>query len=735
MAKIGEEINSLIRQLMSLSIAIFFCSSMVLASTWIKSYRGLNRDFAFSIAYKGHGGCVVAGKTDSFGAGDFDFWVLKTAENGSVIWEKAYGGMDYEAAYSIEGTADGGYIVAGLTKSFGAGVIDIWILKLKSDGSIEWQNAYGGIYPDDISSIQQTDDGGYIAAGKTRSFGEGEYDGWILKLYPDGTIQWQKTFGGPYKDEILSIQQTRDRGFIAAGYISSSNNLVGSADLWVLKLDNNGSVEWQNAYGGSRDECAFSIQQTDDGGFIAAGKTASFDPKSSGIWQGTCGFLDYACFDSWVLKLDANGLIEWQKRYFHDSHDEASSIQQTDDGGYIVAGTILPHGTEHHGILFFKLNRDGELEWQREFHIDDDFFGGYIKQTSDGGYILAGYNSTQVTNGAIWVLKINSEGYVMDCHFIEEIRLNTENTDVIGTRTTASISNTSITPYQITVSPSVTDTNAMVETKCLHSTYPAVTVYDATFCEVHPNHLICTIKELLEKASLSCIGCSFSDHEHPDGARNPEYIENIYKELMLLFMPEDVIKKNRVSIKRLETLFAKAPTGFNYNKKIKASLMKKFRDSKEIDPRLLEILIEALNALELDFGIPTIPTIKVKAGKYSAVDFGGVAWVAFRNQKKSGEASLNIASGMPAPLHGFRPGWPNASYHFKFTGELAENGYADISFYIGGINFIGHLSDLCVFQWDGKSYKDITTNVDLKKKVITGRTDKLSTYVIVTAEH
>lgn len=144
------------------------------------------------------------------------------------------------------------------------------------------------------------------------------------------------------------------------------------------------------------------------------------------------------------------------------------------------------------------------------------------------------------------------------------------------------------------------------------------------------------------------------------------------------------------------------------------------------------MLAQVMNAMELDLSVPSIPTMKVRAGKYSAVDFRGVAWAAFRNLKGTGEVSLAIRDGLPASARGFMPAWPIASYDFAFTGTLAKDGYIDISFYIGGMNFAGKLSELRVFEWNGKSYKDIMTNVDLRRGIITGRTNKLATYVIMS---
>jgi hypothetical protein len=182
----------------------------------------------------------------------------------------------------------------------------------------------------------------------------------------------------------------------------------------------------------------------------------------------------------------------------------------------------------------------------------------------------------------------------------------------------------------------------------------------------------------------------------------------------------------------------KIPTGHYYTekqKKLTKESLNKLMSSQKVTPQLLGNLITTINASELDLAVPSLTPIKVAAGKYSAVDFQGVAWAAFKNLKKPGVVSLKIEAGLPAYVRGFTPGWPTASYKLDFTGTLAEDGYIDISFYIGGINFVGRYSELSIFEWDGKSYKNITTGVDLKRNVITGRTNKLTTYVIMNPEH
>jgi len=217
--------------------------------------------------------------TDSDGDGhlcETNEWTNPQRAFPSSHFAMTYGGPGDETAFSVQQTSDGGYIVAGETTSFGAGWLpDFWILKLDENGNVRWQRRYGGTGEDAAASVHQTFDGGYVVAGLTGSFGAGDLDMWVLKLDPEGSIEWQKTYGGGFQDFAISVQQTSDGGYIAGGRTFSFG--AGLADLWVLKLDTVGNIEWEKRYGGADFERRVeTIRQTWDGGYILAGTTLSF---------------------------------------------------------------------------------------------------------------------------------------------------------------------------------------------------------------------------------------------------------------------------------------------------------------------------------------------------------------------------------------------------------------------------------------------------------------------------
>ncbi|UOK43594.1 MULTISPECIES: T9SS type A sorting domain-containing protein [Flavobacterium] len=269
-----------------------------------------------------------------------------------------------------------------------------------------WQKSLGGSDLDEVISIQQTTDGGYIMAGFTYSNdadvigNHGEFDSWIVKLTNTGSIEWQKSLGGTGRDYACSIEQTTDGGYIIAGGSNLNDGDVtgnhGGNDCWIVKLSNTGSIQWQKSLGGTDYDYANSIQQTSDGGYIMAGYTGSND----GDFNGNHGSNDY-----WIVKLTNTGSIEWQKSLGGSYSDEARSIRQTTDGGYIIAGSSYSingdvtgnHGQSDYWVV--KLTNTGSIQWQKCLGGSGWDHANSIQQTTDGGYIIAG--STQSNNGDV----------------------------------------------------------------------------------------------------------------------------------------------------------------------------------------------------------------------------------------------------------------------------------------------------------------------------------------------
>jgi hypothetical protein len=249
---------------------------------WTKTYGGVNNDYSYSVQQTTDNGYIVAGWTYSFGSGNNDVWLLKTDQNGDTLWTKTYGGANYEYGITVQQTADTGYIITGYTKSFGAGDYDVWLLKTDQNGDTLWTKTYGGAGTDLGYTVQQTTDSGYIIVGYTVSFGSGGPDAWLIKTDANGDTLWTKTYGGTNIDVGQSVQQTADNGYIITGNTWSYGS--GLADVYLIKTDVNGDTLWTKTYGGTGYDVGESVQQTTGNGCIIVGTTDSFGAGISDVW-------------------------------------------------------------------------------------------------------------------------------------------------------------------------------------------------------------------------------------------------------------------------------------------------------------------------------------------------------------------------------------------------------------------------------------------------------------------
>ncbi|MGG5210711.1 T9SS type A sorting domain-containing protein [Chryseobacterium sp. MIQD13] len=345
----------------------------------------------------------------------------------AVEWQKSLGGNYTERVPDIHQTSDGGYVMAGSSNSINGDVTgnhgnsDYWIVKLGSNGNIQWQKSLGGTAFDEAHSVRQTTDGGYIIAGTTESsngdvtgyHGNGDY--WVVKLNALGILEWQKALGGSNSDIARSVRQTSDGGYIVAGTSTSTNGDIslnhGASDYWIIKLTPTGSIQWEKSFGGYGGDDANSIEQTIDGGYIVAGTSTS----TNGDVTGNHGSTDY-----WVVKLNSAGDLQWQKSLGGSDTDFGYSITQTPDSGYVVAGTSFSDDgdvTGNHGNFDYwivKLDTTGNLQWQKSYGEIYYDYAFDIKNTSDGGYIVSGYSESTPIKGYgsndYWMIKLLPNG-------------------------------------------------------------------------------------------------------------------------------------------------------------------------------------------------------------------------------------------------------------------------------------------------------------------------------------
>jgi len=401
---------------------------------WEKSYGGRHAEYLTDIQPTADYGFILGGSSLSMksgnkadpGSGDLDYWIWKMDEHGGAEWQKSFGGSASDLLQSIRTTHDGGFILAGTSnsgKSFqktteAHGSNDYWVIKLDAKGEQMWQRSFGGIGQDDLQTVVVTRDGGYLLAGSSNSStrsttadstkgGEsdtgfkkentrGNMDYWIIKIDADGNEEWQRTYGGQYADQLRDAVHTKDGGFIVAGYSNSpgsgdksQENYGQGGDFWILKLDKEGLIEWQQTIGGASDDQPYAIRQTADLGYVVAGSSNS---QTRTTKKGT---------DLWVVKLDTAGEPQWEEAYDIGSVDILTSLVENEDGTFLLGG-YSPMATADEGgqegisdYMALKLSDKGEELWRKAIGSEGEDILKKLVMTRDGGYVMAGTSNPE----------------------------------------------------------------------------------------------------------------------------------------------------------------------------------------------------------------------------------------------------------------------------------------------------------------------------------------------------
>jgi hypothetical protein len=337
--------------------------------------------------------------------------VEKTAITITIEWENTFGGIDddWPCLYgSLIQTTDGGFVLPGWTDSFGAGGRDFWLVKTDTNGQVEWNQTYGGIADEHANSLIQTADGGFVFVGSTKSYGAGNGDFWgdfwVIKTDVNGQEEWNQTYGGIDGDFVGSAVQTTDGGYAFAGSTTSDGAGGDSwGDFWLVKTDVNGQAEWNQTYGGINEEYATTVIQTADGGFILVGDTYSY---GAGLK------------DTWLVKTDTNGQLEWNKTFGGTNWDYEVRAVQTTDGGFALALTTLSYGAGEEDFWLVKTDANGQVEWNSTFGGTGRESAHSMIQTSDGGFTLVGITGP---DDYMWLVKSNANGQAEWNHTFGEI--------------------------------------------------------------------------------------------------------------------------------------------------------------------------------------------------------------------------------------------------------------------------------------------------------------------------
>jgi len=391
---------------------------------WIKTFGGTGDEDAISVVQSNDGGFMVLASTKSMDGDvtgksttDLDYWLLKLDENGEKLWDRTYGGSEQDKASSISKTSDGGYIVSGFTASIdgdvseNAGFHDYWIVKINASGDIQWEKSFGFIGQDQAFKVIETAEGGYIAIGfldvgqsggegndatepndSTRSSLHSLGDYWAIKMDSNGNKIWRRYFGGSHVDQGKDVLQTPDGGFLLIGISESSDfditNAYGANDFWAIKINADGDLIWENSFGGSESEFAYSITNTTDGNFIVLGDTRSSDFNISTPLGNA---------DVWAVKFNSsNGNIIWENTYGGLEFDSARGIIQLESGKYAIAGNSRSsnnHVEDNNGsndAWMFIIDEGGNLEFETNIGGSQIDFANNLTETTNNEIIFVG---------------------------------------------------------------------------------------------------------------------------------------------------------------------------------------------------------------------------------------------------------------------------------------------------------------------------------------------------------
>jgi len=389
-----KKFTNITSAILLLSISLF---AQAPDTVWTKTYGGVSEEWGHFVQQTSDLGYIIAGATESYGAGSTDIYLIKTDYLGDTLWTKTYGGPNADIAYSVQQTNDGGYVIVGQTYSYGAGGSDVWLIKTDASGNVIWTKTYGGSNNEHGVSVKQTTDGGYIISG-TDAYDFSPYDDvYIIKTNSLGDTLWTKTWNRPdanNDDRGGEIQLTDDGGYIMVGH--SYNNNGNGIKVTLLKLNSSGVIEWWKAHRIEHEQRGSSVLQTDDGGYIFSAYTGQANP------------------DFWLVKTDSAGDTLWSKRFGGPNDEYPGQMWQTADSGYVIVGYTASFGSGGNDVWLVKTDMNGNEMWNLPIGSSGDDRGVSVQQTMDRGFIIAGRtNSFSSGDYDVWIIKLTLIEWVL----------------------------------------------------------------------------------------------------------------------------------------------------------------------------------------------------------------------------------------------------------------------------------------------------------------------------------
>ena len=362
--------------------------------TFQRTYGGASDDRGHAVEQTADGGYIVTGLTKSYGAGGEDVLLMRLNEFGDTLWTKTFGSPSNDRGRAVKECIGGGFIIVGTT-AFGPGPSDVYLLRTDDTGDLLWSKTFGGLGADQGWDVQQTSDTGFVIVGDENSFGNP--DVYLVKTDAAGTLQWTKTFGGSNLEYGRSVEQTNDGGYIICGTTQSYG--PGLANGYVIKTDVVGDPVWTKTFGGTGADYGLFITQTTDGGYLFSGYSYSFGGNL------------------YVIKTDSNGDEIWSKDYGNAGLEQGWAARPTFDGGFVFAGGTSSFGAGTNDVYVVKTDSLGDTLWTRAYGGLLSEYGYCIQQTADSGFIIIGY-AASFGSGLedIYLIKTDAQGYSSGCN-------------------------------------------------------------------------------------------------------------------------------------------------------------------------------------------------------------------------------------------------------------------------------------------------------------------------------
>ena len=348
------------------------------SQTFQLALGGAQEEFAYSFQQTDDNGYIVAGRTFSFGTGGWECYLARFNASGDTLWTKTYGNVLYDELQDVDTTSDGGFIAVGHTTTTDWDG-NVYLIRTNANGIVLWSKEYGGSIglSDKGYSVRETSDGGFIITGTTETYGSGGDDVYVLKVNSTGTVQWTTTIGSAGTTSVMDagreVQETNDGGYIVVGYTSAVD--INFSDVYLIKLNSSGVVQWKKTYGGGSYDIGYTVQQTADNGYIIGATTNSY---GAGNW------------DAYLIKTDANGVIQWSKTYGKSGEDRAQCARQTSDGGYILCGRSSSFGAGNFDVVLYRTDATGTLLWTKGYGGTGDDQGFYVRPIGTS-FVFCGY--------------------------------------------------------------------------------------------------------------------------------------------------------------------------------------------------------------------------------------------------------------------------------------------------------------------------------------------------------